>query len=94
MVVMVLASNSPELATARLCFLCLHGQLGSQGGTSLHRPGDAQHLHLLWIMLAITFAAGFVFGMIRILIRWLFPGKVFDRPENMEVIRLNLDHKE
>jgi hypothetical protein len=32
--------------------------------------------------------------MIRILIKWLFPGKVFDRPENMEVIRLNLDHKE
>jgi hypothetical protein len=38
------------------------------------------------IMLGITFAAGFLFGIVRIVIKRFFPGKIFDRPESMEVI--------
>jgi hypothetical protein len=33
---------------------------------------------------------GFAFGGIRILAAKLFPGKVFDRPEQVEIIQLNL----
>ncbi|HEY6252762.1 MAG TPA: DUF6599 family protein [Candidatus Angelobacter sp.] len=39
-------------------------------------------------LLALIF--GFAFGGIRILAKKLFPDKVFDRPEDVEIIRLNL----
>jgi hypothetical protein len=42
------------------------------------------------VMLALTLAAGLLFGVIRILLRRFFPGRFFDRPEIMEIIRLNL----
>jgi len=40
------------------------------------------------VLLALIF--GFAFGGIRILTKKLFPDKVFDRPEDVEIIRLNL----
>jgi len=40
------------------------------------------------VLLALIF--GFAFGGIRILSKKLFPDKVFDRPEDVEIIRLNL----
>jgi hypothetical protein len=96
MVVMVLASNSPELATAlldRVSYVSI-----VSWDPKVEPPSIGQVMLNIFIycgiMLAITFAAGFVFGIIRILIKWLFPGKVFDRPKDMEVIRLKLDHKE
>lgn len=39
-------------------------------------------------LLALIF--GFVFGGIRILAKKLFPNRVFDRPDDVEIIRLNL----
>lgn len=39
-------------------------------------------------LLALIF--GFAFGGIRILLKKLFPGRVFDRSEEVEIIRLNL----
>jgi hypothetical protein len=42
------------------------------------------------VMLALTLGAGILFGIIRISVKKIFPGKVFDRPEIMEIIRLNL----
>lgn len=39
-------------------------------------------------LLALIF--GFAFGGLRILTKKLFPDKVFDRPEDVEIIRLNL----
>lgn len=40
------------------------------------------------VLLALIF--GFAFGGLRILAKKLFPDKVFDRPEDVEIIRLNL----
>lgn len=40
------------------------------------------------VLLALIF--GFAFGGIRILTKKLFPDRVFDRPEDVEIIRLNL----
>jgi hypothetical protein len=95
MVVMVLASNSPEIATNLLDSVSYVSMVSWD--PKVEPPSIGQVMLNIFIycgiMLAITFAAGFVFGIIRILIKWLFPGKVFDRPENMEVIRLNLNHK-
>ena len=96
MVVMVLASNSPELATALLDRVSYVSIVSWDPKVDPPPIGQVMLNIFIYcgIMLAITFAAGFAFGIIRILIKWLFPGKVFDRPKNVEVIRLKLDHKE
>ena len=45
------------------------------------------------IMLIAIFS-GLGFGLVRIIVKKFYPGKVFDRRETMEVIQLNLsDHK-
>lgn len=95
MVVLVLASNSPELATAlleRVSYVSI-----VSWDPKVEPPSIGQVMINIFIfcgvMLAMTFAAGFVFGIARIVIKRYFPGKVFDRPETMEVIRLHLDEK-
>ena len=45
---------------------------------------------LIAIIIFITLVAGVAFGGIRILARRFFPDRVFDKPENVEFIRLNL----
>ena len=39
---------------------------------------------------AVALILGFAFGGVRVLTKKLFPDKVFDRPEDVEIIRLNL----
>jgi hypothetical protein len=41
-----------------------------------------------WFLFAIV--AGLLFGIVRILVKKWYPGQVFDRPEETEIIRLNL----
>jgi hypothetical protein len=43
-------------------------------------------------MLALTLTAGIAFGLVRVLLKRFFPNRLFDRPETMEIIRLNLLH--
>lgn len=40
--------------------------------------------------LLVALILGFVYGGIRVLASKLFPGRIFDRPESVEIIRLNL----
>ena len=42
------------------------------------------------VMLVLTLMAGIAFGFIRVLSKKLFPNRLFDRRESMEIIRLNL----
>ena len=46
---------------------------------------------LIGILLLVSFIFGIFFGGIRVLLRKLYPGKTFDRPENVEIIQLHLD---
>ena len=46
------------------------------------------------IIAGFAIVAGIAFGGIRILIKRFFPGKVFDRPEDMELISLHLSEYE
>jgi len=46
---------------------------------------------LIGIILLISLIFGVFFGGIRILVKRLFPDKVFDRPEEMEIIQLHLE---
>jgi hypothetical protein len=45
---------------------------------------------LAGIICGIAVVAGIAFGGFRILMKRLFPDKVFDRPEQMEIIALHL----
>lgn len=95
MVVLVLASNSPELATSLLDQVSYVSMVSWDPKVEPPTIGQVMVRIFMFcgIMLAMTLVAGLLFGLIRILIKRLFPGKVFDRPKNMEVIRLNLDLK-
>jgi hypothetical protein len=44
-------------------------------------------------LLAFTLVAGVSFGGVRIVIKYLFPGKVFDRAETMQILQLGLSSK-
>ena len=48
---------------------------------------------LLSGVLAISLAAGVAFGGVRILAKKFFPDRVFDRTQDVEIIRLNLRRK-
>ena len=45
----------------------------------------------IFMLVAIVF--GVAFGGVRVLMKSLFPGKVFDRPEQMDVLQLGLSSK-
>ena len=45
------------------------------------------------VLLGITLLAGILYGFTRVVVKKLFPGQVFDKPKNMEVIRFDLDGK-
>jgi len=45
------------------------------------------------LFLAVATMAGIAFGAVRILIKRLLPGKVFDRPQDIEVLQLGLSGK-
>jgi hypothetical protein len=46
---------------------------------------------LIGIILLISIIFGVFFGGLRILVKRFFPDKVFDRPEEMEIIQLHLE---
>lgn len=46
---------------------------------------------LCGIVIGLALVVGIGFGGVRILLKKIFPGRVFDRPEEMEIIRLHLE---
>jgi uncharacterized protein DUF6599 len=47
-------------------------------------------IYLIAILLLFVLVAGVAFGGLRIVVKRLYPGRFFDRPEDVEIIRLNL----
>jgi hypothetical protein len=45
---------------------------------------------LIAIITGLAIVAGFAFGGVRIVLKRLFPDRVFDRPDEIEIIRLNI----
>ena len=45
---------------------------------------------LIGLLLVISLILGVAFGGVRVIAKKLFPDRVFDRPEDVEFIRLNL----
>jgi hypothetical protein len=60
--------------------------------TAKDNPGNlvVAMVVLTAVILGAAIVAGIAFGGFRILIKRLFPDRVFDRPEDVEIIRLNL----
>lgn len=92
LVVMVLDSSDPEIASS---FLDRVSYVSSVSWDPKAEPLSVGHMMLsvfLYVgaVIAITLVAGLGFGLLRVVISWLFPGKIFDRKESYEVIRLKL----
>jgi hypothetical protein len=45
------------------------------------------------LFMVVTVVLGVAFGGVRVLAKIFFPGKVFDRPEQMDVLQLGLSGK-
>jgi hypothetical protein len=45
------------------------------------------------IICGLSLVAGLVFGGFRVAVKRLMPGKIFDRPEQLEIIALNIDDR-
>ena len=92
LVVMVLESTDPEIASS---FLDRVSYVSSVSWDPKAEPLSVGHMMLsvfLYVgaIIAITMVAGLLFGLLRLVISWLFPGKIFDREATYEVIRLKL----
>ena len=46
---------------------------------------------LIAIITGLAIVAGFAFGGVRIVLKRMFPDRIFDRSEDIEIIRLNID---
>ncbi|MBI1749268.1 MAG: hypothetical protein HY234_07365 [Acidobacteria bacterium] len=65
-----------------------------------HRATDQPILYTIYhmmvgigVLLAFALVAGISFGGVRIVTKYFFPGKVFDRAETMEILQLGLGSK-
>ncbi len=65
-----------------------------------HHATDPPILYLVYriivgtgVLLAFALVAGISFGGVRIVTKFFFPGKVFDRPATMDIIQLGLTSK-
>ena len=92
LVVMVLDSTDPEVASS---FLDKVSYVSSVSWDPKAEPLSVGRMMLsvfLYVgaVIGITLVVGLGFGLLRLLISWLFPGKIFDRQESYEVIRLKL----
>jgi hypothetical protein len=48
---------------------------------------------LVGVILVVALIFGFAFGGVRVIAKKIFPNRVFDRPEDVEIIRLDLQEK-
>ena len=92
LVVMVLDSSDPEIASS---FLDKVSYVSSVSWDPKAEPLSVGRMMLsvfLYVgaVIGITMVAGLGFGLLRLLISWLFPGKIFNRQKSYEVIRLKL----
>jgi hypothetical protein len=95
---MVLTSSSPEYADALRENINLHTQVtwNEPSATATDPPWSVILYRIflgtgVFMVLAIVF--GVLFGGIRVFTKRLFPGKIFDRPKNIEILQLGLSGK-
>ena len=95
LVTLVLDTSSPEFATSLL------DRIGYVSlvifDPKVHPANIAQVMINIFIycgvLLGITLVAGVLFGIVRVIIKRYFPGKVFDRDVTARVLRMDLEVK-
>ncbi len=96
---LVLSPSSPEMAAK------LRQSIRYDTAITWNEPSstltDPPWLQVLKTIFIASFAfcgfaavAGLIFGVFRLLVKRLFPGKVFDRSESVELLQLGLNSKE
>ena len=91
-VALVLAANSAEMATSLLEKIS-YASTVSWDPKAEPIPVARIMLNIFiytGVMLALTLAIGILFGLLRVLLTRFYPNRFFDRPEAVEIIRLNL----
>ena len=95
---LVLTSSSPEYAEALRQNINFHTQVtwNEPSATATDPPWSVILYRIfvgtgVFMVLAIVF--GVLFGGIRVFTKRLFPGKIFDRPKNIEILQLGLSGK-
>jgi len=95
---MVLTASSPEYADALRENINFHTQVtwNEPSATATDPPWSVILARIfvgtgVFMVLAIVF--GVLFGGIRVFTKRLFPGKIFDRPKNIEILQLGLSGK-
>ena len=86
---------SPSEATALLASVNYDADVTWNENTSFSKKDNLANLLvniilLCGILMGLALVAGIAFGGIRILVKRIMPERVFDRPEGMEFISLNL----
>lgn len=95
MVVMVTGDISPKEAKALLASVNYEADITWNEATSQSKRDNIGNLivnvfMLIGILLLFALVMGVMFGGTRVVLKRLFPDRVFDRPEDVEIIRLNL----
>ncbi|MFN8008217.1 MAG: DUF6599 family protein [Terriglobia bacterium] len=93
LVTLVFETTSPDIATSLLEKIGYVSTVVFY--TKVQPPNIARVLLNIFIycgiLLAITLAAGILFGIFRVVVKRFFPGKVFDRDITAKVLRLDID---
>jgi len=95
MVALVAGEISPAEAKSLLASVTYDADVTWNERAGLSRKDNIANLvlaamMLIGILFLLALAAGVAFGGIRILVKRFFPGRVFDRPQDVEIIQLNL----
>jgi hypothetical protein len=94
-VAVVTGSVSESEAQSLLAAISYDADVTWNEATSLRKKDNIGNLiiaafMLIGILLLIALAVGFAFGGLRVLLQRFFPNRWFGRPEDVEIIRLNL----
>jgi hypothetical protein len=89
---LVRGTNDPEVAKAILDGVNLESQVTwNEGPPDITLPQIILTIFtFIGIALAFTIVAGVSFGGLRIFVKARYPNRIFDRPEDMEIIQLKL----
>lgn len=95
LVAIVSGAISPREAKSLLAAVNYEADVTWNEATSLSKRDNIGDLIvniflLIGILLLFALVLGVMFGGVRVILKRLFPDRVFDRPEDVEIIRLNL----
>jgi hypothetical protein len=95
MLVLVAGQISPAEAKSLLGLVNYSADVTWNENTALDKKNDVGSLLvniilLIFILVGFALVIGIAFGGVRLLIQRFYPGRVFDRPEDVEIIQLKL----